>query len=113
MGLEVMDSGPSAATGQISPRCQSQFRNSTQHLNRALVCLPTWFVVTSDTGLQGTEVSLLHSDFFKKIIIILPMYIAHMVNVVKCFQYSLEDICNCQFTHPIHKMGTDQIFCRT
>lgn len=91
---------------------KSQFRDSTQHLN---LCLPdnVGFVVTSDTGLQGTEVSLLHSDFLKKIIIILPMYIAHMVDVVKCFQYSLEDICNCQFTHPIHKMGTDQIFCRT
>lgn len=63
MGLEVMDSGPSAATGQISPHCQSQFRDSTQHLN---LCLPdnVGFVVTSDTGLQGTEVSLLHSDFF-------------------------------------------------
>lgn len=42
-----------------------------------------------------------------------PVYIAHMVDVVKCFQDTLENVSNGQLSHPICEMGTDQILCRT
>lgn len=35
------------------------------------------------------------------------MYIAHMVDVVKGFQDTLQNVSNGQFSHPIRKMGTD------
>lgn len=42
-----------------------------------------------------------------------PVYISHVVDVVKGLEHPLQDVSNGQFIHAIHEVSTDEILCRT